>query len=262
MVALAVSVVLLLGAGPAWATNFGASVPDGPAAADAKYGRLDVVRIFNSGPPHGWLHRPQVVSFKLPAAEVVAGKHDARLTRWFRSAPHGVRIWWAYWHEPSDNYASNPGVYVKAWRHIVRIANRYGPRSLRATYIDMIANLAMHRWRTYYPGDRFIDVLGFDGKVHQRDGRYIPARQKYRDVLKVARRHDKPWGLAEYGATVLDGDTEGRARWMRDTARWLSSHRARFACWWDRDNGAGGTYKLKDPESIAAMRWMLGDWQR
>jgi hypothetical protein len=119
-------------------------------------------------------------------------------------------------------------------------------------------------WHNYYPGDKWIDVLGFDGKVKTWHKRYIPAKAHYADAYRLAQRHNKPMGLAEYGSTVFDRDFRGRAEWMRDSARWLNRVNAPFGVWWDQKDPAtgAGDFRLNDGPSIKAMRWMLkGEWK-
>ena len=250
-------------------TTFGLSTPKGVAGSDAKYGHVDVYRKYFGGLPEPIPNRPAVISFKASPSDVVAGRHDTYLRNWFRNAPNKPKIWWAYWHEPQDfQSAASQRTYRMAWRHIVAI-ERSTPtnRNLKATYIDHMNSVWKGEWNIWYPGDKHIDVIAFDGKIKNWNSHYIPARKHYAEGVAIARRHDKPWGLAEYGATILDGyNAKDRARWMRETAHWLDDAKAKFACWWDQNGTHAGTlagdFRLNDRPSIDAMRWMLrGRWQ-
>ena len=252
-------------------TTFGMSNGDSTLSAqDKKFGRVDVVRVFNTGAPKAWSkmpNRPVVVSFKIPPKSVIHGEWDGFLRNWFRTAPKNHRAWWAYWHEPVDNFPTKAGqkAYRQAWRHIVKLERQYGPRNLRSTYIATRASTLNGAWQTHYAGDKWIDVLAFDGKLHTWDKRYIPAYKHYAAAMKIARSHKKPFALAEYGSIVFNQNYKGRAQWMRDTAKWLNKNKAAFGCWWPQKESRSGAvqdHRLNDAPSVNAMRWMLkGAWQ-
>ena len=67
---------------------------------NAAYGGMEVVRVFYPGLPSKWPGRAGevggsvVVSFKANPSDVLAGRHDAYLAEWFRTAPRDRDIWW------------------------------------------------------------------------------------------------------------------------------------------------------------------------
>ena len=68
---------------------------------------------------------PVVVSFKAAPADVLAGKHDAYLSNWFKSIPTTRQVWWSYWHEPEDDIEDGrytAAQYRAAWEHITALA--------------------------------------------------------------------------------------------------------------------------------------------
>lgn len=252
-------------------TKFGMSQSGSTLAEqDKKFGRIDVVRVFNDGAPKSWdkmPNRSSVVSFKIPARSVVEGEWDGFLRNWFRTAPRNYPVWWSYWHEPFDNFTGTAAqrLYKQAWQHIVRIERANAPRNLRSTFITTLFSARQGKFELHYPGDKWIDVIGWDGKLHTWDKKYIPAKEFYREAVRVSKRHDKPWGLAEYGSVVFRDNYKGRAKWMKETAHWLQNSNARFATWWPTKFGRPGAiqdHRLNDKPSIDAMRWMLrGAWQ-
>ena len=160
------------------------------------------------------------MSFKADAQAIVNGRHDRYLRNWFTNLPNNVTIWWSYYHEPEDNFqtASRVNLYKRAWARITRI-ERSTPTNgnLRATFIHTMHSVWTGTWARHYPGDSVIDVLGFDGKIKNWHGRYIPASRHYAEARAIANRHNKPWGLAEMGATILRGHSAAeRAAWMRE----------------------------------------------
>jgi hypothetical protein len=271
----AIMVVVALVSGPtataAPDTTFGMS--EGTSTLrqqDAKFGHVDVARVF-TGSPKPWSqmpHRSLIVSFKIPARSVIAGEWDGVLRNWFRTAPTAYPVWWSYWHEPADNFrtTAQQRQYRRAWQHIVRIERTHAPRNLKSTFIHTLGSARVGTWGRHYPGDKWIETLGWDGKLHTYDRRYIPARKHYAAAVRISNRHDKPFGLAEWGSVVFGNNYQGRANWMRDAAHWLQNSGARFAAWWPQRMIRSGVgvqdHRLNDRPSIRAWRWVLrGRWQ-
>lgn len=233
-----------------------------------KYGgSLDAVRIFYPGLPGSWRSLNEnlgnskasvVVSFKADPAAVVAGKHDAAFRTWFDSAPTDRRTYWSYWHEPEDN-AMNTRQYRAAWRHLRGLARKADNPKLKATLILMCWTLSPNsgrHWKTWYAGDKVIQVLGFDCyNVGRKNNVYTDPRNILRPVARLSRRVGKPFGIAEFGSTVIkeDGGTRGRARWLRQYGRVVKEKGGRFATVWD--SAAKGTdFRIDDKPSISAWK--------
>ena len=148
-------------------SRHGLSTPNGLSPADHKYGHLDVYRKYSGGSRGSCrTGRPSSRS-RLPASGA-AGRHDAYLRNWFRNLPNKAPIWWAYWHEPIDNFrtSSSQRTYRRAWQHITHL-ERSTPTNgnLRATFIESMSAVWKGEWSRFYPGNAVIDVIGFDGKV-------------------------------------------------------------------------------------------------
>ncbi len=152
--------------GESWAQTFN--------RLEGDYGRIDMFRAFLQAPPSTWSGylslgpRPMNVSFKALPKDVLAGKHDAALTAWFRSAPTDRPIWWTYYHEPEDNIANGEFTaadYRAAWKHLVEIADANAPKNLKSALVLMDWSLfpnSGRNWKDYYPGAAYIDLLGWD----------------------------------------------------------------------------------------------------
>jgi hypothetical protein len=227
-------------------------------------GSLDAVRMFFPGMPQSWKsirskvgRTPLVVSFKADTAGVLAGRYDSRLRQWFRSAPTGHRTYWTYWHEP-ENDGVDKARYRKAWQHIERIAAATGNHQLRSTLILMCWSLdpkSGRLWKDYYPGDATIDVLGFDCyNTGRRSGVYRDPRSILSPVRRAAGSVGKPWGIAEFGTTVVaaDGGQQGRAKWLRGMAGYIRGHGGQFATYFD--SYVGYDYRLHDDVSRNAWK--------
>lgn len=229
------------------------------------YGPLAISRVFYNTPgvqpwpgDAGLSHRPVVVSFFFPPAEVTAGTHDAELRSWFAHAPRGYDVFWSFQHEPEDNITRGEftaAQYRAAWVHIAALARAANNQHLRSTLILMCWTLASHsglRWQDYYAGPGAVSMMAFDCYNHGwRSGRYTDPATMFRDVTPWSTTYHIPWGIAEVGSIKMGWDTDGsgRALWLRQIGAWLSG-RAVFANYFDvfrRTN-----YRLTDQPSRQA----------
>lgn len=236
------------------------------------YGPLGAVRMFFPGLPGSWESIRNnvgdtrvIVSFKAPPAAVVAGDYDDRLRQWFKQAPQDRVTRWSYWHEPEDDISAGrfgPRMYRSAWRHINSLAQRAANPKLRSTLVLMCWTLeaGSHRnWRDYYPGNEVIDGLAFDCyNAGYDDGRYRTPDDLFSSASRLAHRVGKPWGITELGSRVATGDDgSGRAAWLRDVARYLRNHDARFCTYFDSDVGVD--FRLHDQPSQTAWSGVIQD---
>jgi hypothetical protein len=235
-------------------------------AAEARYGPLQVIRYFDPSLPNPWgkLARrvgklPVVVSFKAPPSEVIAGRYDRLLTRWFAQAPRSRRTWWSYLPEPEDAVAQHLYTaedFRSAWRHLDALAAEAHNPKLLSTLALMCYTLepqSGRNWQDYYPGDDAVDVLAWDcyNRGHQR-GRYAPPEEIFGRALDLSRTLGKPWAIAETGSLLLAGDSGvGRARWITSVIDYARANRAEFVTFFDADTGEN--YRLLDRPSQLAL---------
>ncbi|WP_125611994.1 CBM96 family carbohydrate-binding protein [Actinomadura sp. WAC 06369] len=235
------------------------------AEAERRYGRLDMVRQFYPGTPGAWPgrfgdklgKRPTVVSFKMNPRDVLAGKHDAKMARWFAEAPDDRDVYWVYYHEPEDNIADGhftAADYRAAWRRLAGLADRADNPRLKATLVLMSWSLepeSRRNWRDYYPGRDVIDVLGWD-TYNLAKSRYQTPDEMYGKVLEVSAQEDLPFGVAETGAHLIPGDDGAkRAAWLRSMTRYLEQKNALWVAYFDLD-WPTGDFRLLDAPSIKA----------
>jgi hypothetical protein len=232
-------------------------------------GSMETVRVFYPGLPASWStinsnvrNRPVVVSFKAPPSEILAGKHDRYLRQWFEDAPTDRRTHWTYFHEPEDDVESGAftaAKYRAAWTHLKKIERSVDNRRLRSTLILMcwtVEPASGRSWKDWFAGRRVIDVLGWDcyngGRVK---GYYAEPRKILKPAIAASRSVGKPWGIAEFGTTVIeqDGGKRGRARWLREFARVVQNKGGRFATYFDCNVG-GVDFRLHDRTSRRAWR--------
>jgi hypothetical protein len=106
-----------------------------------------------------------------PWADVAAGAHDselhalmANIARWAATAG-GKKVFMAFHHEPEDDVGAygTAADYVAAYRHVVDLAVADGVRSSLILVWDMTGYEArVHQWNELYPGDEYVDWLGYD----------------------------------------------------------------------------------------------------
>jgi hypothetical protein len=230
---------------------------------ESRFGKLGVVRVFYPGLPASWSSRPElaqrssVVSFKMDPNAVIRGTYDSRMRDWFKSAPRGVDVYWSYWHEP-ENDKVNAATYRAAWKHLSALSRSASNPRLHATLILMgyTTHKGSHRnWRDWYAGSDSIDVLGFDAyNSGNKKSKYTDPSVLFDPLVAVAKEAGKPWGIAETGSKLLNGDTgPQRAAWLRGVESYLSANGAVFGAYWDV-RASGGNFKLTDSASIAAWR--------
>jgi hypothetical protein len=248
------------------------------AASEQRYGgKLGVIRYFDADAPDAWsLLTPKltdhdaIVSFRLPPAEVVTGMHDARLTRWFRSAPRDRVTWFSYLHEPEDNIAKGEFTradFLAAYRRISTLAETAAPTNanLRPTLILMCYTVnprSGRSWRDYFPGRAYVDVIGWDCYNHGvGTAGYGTPQQLLDRAVATTREAGVAFGVAELGSLIADGDDgTGRAAWLRAHARYLEGVQAEFVSYFDT-NGKGTDYRLLDAPSRRAWRAVVSDQQ-
>lgn len=262
---------------PSSGTMFGATVWTGDgksqsqalAEAKARYGNLEVVRVFYPGLPPAWPGAagssggPVVVSFKAAPRDIISGSLDSRLGNWFATAPRDRPIIWSYYHEPEDDIARGSFTaadYRSAWSHLRQLANRAGNPQLKSSVILMAWSLKSasgRNWRDYYPGSSVIDILGWDTyNLIYNKGQYSTTDSIMAPLVAVSKAEGKPWGIAELGAKLVPGDDgTRRAAWLRDMGSYSKANGAVFVTYFDAP--VGGEFRLLDAPSQQAWRSMI-----
>ena len=243
--------------------NGGGSFDSALASQDKKYGKLGIIRVFYPGFPasfasHPQLNtRPSIISFKVPAKEILSGAYDAKFKAWFASAPKNTDVFWTYWHEP-ENDGLNLADYRAAWARLAKLSHATNNSHLHATLILMGWTLREHsgrNWKDYYAGNSSIDVLAFDiyNTGVKNSGNYKTADKLYSLAAATAKSVGKPWGLAETATLLARGDSTGtgQAAWLRANTQFLIDNGASFAAYFDTLM-PGGDFRLTKAPAVAA----------
>lgn len=265
---------------PPQRTQFGTSISTSSTiwAADAlrdrdeKFGRIAAVRIWDEPMPMPWrdqrtahlVGRTLVMSFRPPPSEVLAGKLDAELRRWFEEAPSTSTIYWSYVHEPEtlidDQRSFSASEYRRAWQHIDGIADTVCRQNMFSTLILMgwtVNPASKKHWRDYYAGDEVIDVLAFDpyNGVHdpKRDY-YATAESMMGGAVATSKASGKPWAISEIGSRLIASDPTGveRGVWLTEIADYARANGALFVTYFQ--SSRDGEWRLLDRPSQEAWR--------
>lgn len=238
------------------------------AAEDARFGGLDMVRVFFSGAPPKWAgspadvaHRPVNVSFKFDADDVMAGKYDTAMRTWFASVPRTQDVYWTYYHEPEDNIRDGEftaAQYRAAWQRLRGLADQAGNPRLRSALVLMEWTLrpaSGRNWRDYYPGQATIDVLSWDVYNLEWDkGKYAAPATLFGPIVSVAQSEGRPWAVSEFGSHLATGDSgPARAAWLNASVKYLNDKKAVWAAYFDHDWDTGD-YRLRDAAGIAQWK--------
>jgi hypothetical protein len=256
-------------AAPVQTTRFGAAVwqtgketyQAALARADKTYGRMDMTRVFYGGAPAAWpgnagiSGRPVAVSFKFAPANVIAGKHDAQMLTWFKTAPKDRDVDWIYYHEPEDNIAAKEFTAVQyraAWRRLAGLAKQAKNPRLKSSLTLMcwtFEKASGRKFADYYPGSDVIDVMSYDCyNLGATKGRYDDPAIVFGPAVANAKALGKPFAIAEAGSLLVKGDNgTKRAAWLEKSANYLRAQNARYVAYFDAP--VGGEFRLLDQPS-------------
>ncbi|CUR55123.1 exported hypothetical protein [metagenome] len=257
-------------------STHGVSLADAVRTSDRQFGRMGAVRVFDPTvpPSNTWKRRAGalrkrsiVTSFRMPPQQVIAGVYDAQMRRFFNRAPENAKVFWSYYHEPEPQIDAGVFTYRQyrlAWRHLVNLARGACNPKLFPTLIltGWTAERASGRsWRDYYPGRRYISVMGWDpyNSASRAPSSYVRPVDLFRSVSRASRAAGKPMGIAETGSRIVAGDNgAGRAKWLRRLGTYFSNRDAAFVTYFNSIGTSGADYRLRDRPSINAWDDVVG----
>lgn len=241
----------------------GETYPQALARVEQQF-QPQVLRIYDTGAP-AWPsgsrstgNTPLIISFKLPPADVIAGKDDALLQQFFAATPRPT--YYSYWHEPEDDVEKGhftADQYRAAWAHIASLARASG-KPLRATLILMgwTAMPSSHRnWEDYYPGGDVVDLIAWDsyawGPNATPDHVFGPAQAATASV-------GKPWAVAETGVPAVQVPDPGQRQAMLTAmSHYLATQdpQPEFVSYFDSEPDGHWKWNIsRDPAAAAAWR--------
>jgi hypothetical protein len=190
---------------------------------------------------------------------IIAGHEDRWLARYARAvlglrapvimsfAPEANGTWypWGFRRIP-------PSVYVRAWRHVVRVFRRAGAGRIRWAWIQNRGFLQGGRLRLLWPGNSFVNLLGIDGYFkNPRDNfssLFVPTIRAMRGLS------GDPVLIAE----TAGGPTAGKLRVVRQLVAGVFAYHLAGFLWFDIHQSGNSTHQdwriELSPRALTAYR--------
>jgi glycosyl hydrolase family 26 len=194
---------------------------------------------------------------RYPLRLIARGRYDGYLRRAARAAAswrHPLLVRFA--HEMNGNWypwgrgvvGNSPRRYKLAWRRVVRIFRRSGADNVRwvwTPHVNQGGNLPFGR---YYPGDRWVDWVGFDGFNWGYGKRSYSFNEVFEDSYRsLVDLSSRPVMIAETGT-----HRAGKARWIAQALKQLPRlRRIRALVWF---NHPANGVDLRFNSSRASLR--------
>ena len=198
--------------------------------------------------------------------DIASGRQDAVIAARAQELKRfGKTVYLSFHHEPEndrdipgDRRAGSPAEFRAAWQHIWRMFQARGVHNVRFVLVLMGQTYAAGNEMTWYPGDRFVDVVAADGYNWFRTTNHPAAPWRsfatiFTPGYRFALRHAKPFWVAETGLQE-DPSRPGRK------AEWLKAMAAQAERWTDLGavmyfmGGANGWWVDSSASSMAAYR--------
>lgn len=205
--------------------------PFRPDAIKAAWSRGDIPLLtWESMDQIGVVDKESNAKYSLP--KIINGKFDAYLTQYARGIKttglpviirldHEMNGNWYPWSElTADGKSINGnhrGDYVRMWRHVHDIFQREGANTYAIwlwspNRINTIPRMPAPK--AFYPGDKYVDMIGMSGYYRPYDGQatFANSHERTLPLLRAATRN-KPIILSEIGATE---DKDKKSLWIND----------------------------------------------
>jgi hypothetical protein len=151
--------------------------------------------------------------------DIAGGTQDAYILAFARDlATYPGTVYLRYAHEMNGTWypwSRDPIAYRRAWRHVVRLFESAGADNVKFVWsINPSLFLSTHDWlrsvRVYWPGRRYVDMLG-STMINFGGGKAYPVKRFEPRLNRLHRLYKRPVMLTEV-KTVH----RGRLRWLRD----------------------------------------------
>lgn len=125
---------------------------------------------------------------------------------------HEMNGWWFWW----GNKSCTPLEYKRLWKETVLLLNReYKVHNVLFMYSPNLLNsISDKEYLEYYPGDKYVDLLGIDLYQYSSDEEYENSLNKNLTILKkIGEEKDMPFALSEAGNERLNSSPD----WWTET---------------------------------------------
>jgi hypothetical protein len=211
---------------------------------------------------------------KIKLKDIVNGKWDNYIRSWAKAIKEwGQPIFLRPAHEFNIegypwgvvNNDKDPGLYVKAFRHIVDIFHNEKAANVKWVWAPMNYSFPTELWNDWekaYPGNDYVDWVGFDGYnwgTTQSWSDWQVFKYLFRDQTRKARQlwPKKPIMIAEFSAAEKGGD---KAAWIGEIPEYLkTSMRDIDAIVWFDQNKETDWRINSSARSLAAFKTIMKD---
>ena len=188
----------------------------------------------------------------------MSGRDDAALRSFFRAAPRGRPVYYAYYSEPEaavNHRLFSPAAYRLAWTHIAALARATHNSALKATLILRASDLAAGSklsWRSFLPAGHVVAAVAWDAYPAGTATGTNPKLTEPATFMGPAVAAAKAAGLAFGFAGFALATAKGRPGWLYSVADYLMSSGAKFGVYTSL-RGVPAT-SMSDGASITAWR--------
>ncbi|HSW99752.1 MAG TPA: glycosyl hydrolase [Patescibacteria group bacterium] len=170
-----------------------------------------------------------MVGTNVSFANIIAGNNNASLDAFFQACKgHGdtvvLRMWWEMNDPTGPTKVGNPGSlvsstaqWVQAWKYVYdRCKRTNGCTNVQFFWCANGSDTGAHRMEEFYPGDSYVDVIGFDtynqpawagGAWHTFDDQFDSV---YNRVAAISTSKSIPMAVGETG--TVDGPVGGHTK--------------------------------------------------
>jgi len=163
-----------------------------------------------------------------------------------------------------SNYPDGPEKFRDAYRHIITLFRNEGVRHITWFFhfnYESSPDVAWNQPKYYYPGDDYIDWIGFSLYGAQTldeewEGLAFSTQLKVHLASFKALSTDKPVALLEFGVTDHHPDGD-KSKWLNDAFRTILQntdiHFAAIAPWhenWENEDGTYSTLRLDSSSEV------------
>jgi hypothetical protein len=160
------------------------------------------------------------------------------------------------WKLAPWSWCGQPSRFQQAWQHIWNIFEEERANEFATWVIEYHIDFPFGR---YWPGDKFVDWIGFSGynrNVHSQYYGYRHFNQLFRESYASMRRKNKPIMISEMGTTV----DEDQHKWIADANKSIKRMPGiKAALYWDNVNTELGDDHTLNPKSLETLTEILKD---
>ncbi|MFW6254740.1 MAG: glycoside hydrolase family 26 protein [Chitinivibrionales bacterium] len=200
-------------------------------------------------------------------ADIALGRWDGYFRQFARDARSVRRdIYYRFGYEMNGGWfpwGRKPEAFVAAWRRVHRIFQEEKADNVKWVFSPNVLwgkHTLDEHIHAYYPGNRYVDIVGLDGYNFGDDFDEWHSWRSFRDLFEESLQgisiYGKPIWIAEVGC-VAD---RRRAVWITEMLAWLDENPCVEAFFWFDENKTGEPdFSLAgDPETLPLLQSWLG----